>query len=204
MNKKYKLHNIQVFLPTLLEDKINNLYSELNSRFNIEIDSFKPHICIFSAALENEDTDLFINTATKLLKDLKPFQLTFSGLRQIENKYIFLELDDPSNNYLESINQLFVQKFEDRLINMRNFYELHGINLSSEEKTNIKNYGSRYVFNPHLTIAKVTSLNANRVYEFVDSQLEDWEYFITKTVYITKQDDSNPSTFPTIAEVKIH
>jgi len=201
-----KFHTIYIPLPKHINDELFTLYKDLSQKYTNEYlneKSWKAHITIGVLPLTDKDTGKFVQIGTKILDTIEKFPVSFSTFElSTDKRYIFLEPDTPSKEKVMELRKRFEKETKDKFtIEIPGKYKEKWDTYTNEEKEQLKQTGSPYLFEPHVSIVKLDPAESEKaLMEIKDNKILK-ESFIVDEFHISGQSVDPMNQFPILKKI---
>ena len=195
------LYNVLIYLPEDLERNVKETIAKISSDFS---EKLIPHIGVFTVALNDNSDNDFVTKSKIICNEISSFDIHFEKISLINDKYIFWEPDQKSKKKILDIHQLFFNEYQEIAAkNMLEYFDERKTELSKEEIELIKKTGSKYKFDPHLTLMKSTE-KALEFFQILNPRFSTEYKIKVEDLILTKEDNrDNIQTFPVIEKIKL-
>jgi hypothetical protein len=203
-----KFHTLLIPLPEDLHKQLFSIYKHLSEKYaNQYLDekSWKAHITIGVLPLKDEETQKFVDICTSVLEGISKFTITFADFKLSDDqKYILLDLDQDSYKKIMEIRKKFEQEtFGKFTVEIPDKYLEKWGSYSEEEKAKLRNTGSPYIYEPHISIVKFEPEIAKMAIEEIDKQVFLNKSFVVEEFHISGQSEDPDNQYPILKIVKV-
>ncbi len=203
----HKFHSLIIPFPKDLHIELFSLYKNISQKFAnkyLNEKSYLAHITIGVLWLKDIDTDQFVEACSKTLADVKRFDVIFSKLvLSSDQRYIFLNFDKETNKILFGLRERFMNNIKGFKIDTPDKYQERFETFNERQKELLRTTGSPHEYEPHLSIAKLESIEAKNAIEELDKNTFSGRIFTVTKFYITGQSEDLENEYPILKTVEI-
>jgi len=201
-----KFHTIYIPLPKQINDELFTLYKDLSQKYTNEYlneKSWKAHITIGVLSLTDNDTGTFVEIGTKIVDTIEKFPVSFSTFElSADKRYIFLEPDTSSKEKIMTLRKRFEKETKDKFtIEIPEKYREKWYTYTDEEKERLKQTGSPYVFEPHVSIVKLDPTESEKALSEIKDNKILKEFFIVDEFHISGQSEDPMNEYPILKKI---
>lgn len=199
-------HTVYIPLPEKIHNKLFELYKELSGKFENEYlseKSFVAHISLGFLSLTDEQTDVFLQAVRKCFGEIGKFDLTLADFSiSPDGRFLFLNLDKSCEGVLYDLRDRFVKevcaKFK---MSIPQKYLNAWSSLTDEEKKLLITTGSRYEWQPHVSIVKLKPEEFPEALKICEKYKCDGEEFTAVVFIVSKECDNLDDQYPVIEQI---
>lgn len=199
--------------PLTVSERIFNLNKFLSNRFHntylshLEnvVPKWESHLMLYLSPMPQENIQKILAVVKLITKKTSSFKVKFGHFEtDPASKYIFIKTDEESRAPINKIREELVDKlkiFRGKTIKQK--YLKKWDSFTKEEQERIKNAGLPYIYQPHITVARLESNEIDEALKLIADKSFKGESFIASEVRIAQANDDLNALWSVLASFKL-
>lgn len=195
--------------PKTISQQIFCLNQEISSKFHNDYLShlksvWESHLMVYLSPMLLINTDKILKIVGESALAIKPFMIKLGDFTTKEDKYLFVSVEEQSQAHFKTIHDdlvLGLKDCRDQTISKK--YLDRWDNFSDEEKERIQNTGLPYLYEPHMTVARLLSEELSLALEIIKDKSLRGQHFIAEKLCVAQESDEPEIDWTILAEYNL-